>query len=393
MTSSPYRIAVPESRLEDLQKRLDLATFPDELEDAEWAYGSPLADIKRLTSHWKTNFDWRKQEAKLNELPNFKANVTVDGFGDTALHFLHQPSSAPDAVPLLFVHGWPGSYIEVTKMLSSLSGDANGVSFSIVAPSLPNYAWSAGIKKKGFGLGQYAEACHRLMKLLGYERYDWGMFVTRSIGLLYPESCLASHINMVRAYPPEWSSNPLLAIQHAVIPYTEDEHQGRSRSDWFANEGSGYRAIQSTKPQTVGYALADSPVALLAWIYEKLHDWTDNYPWTDDEILTWISIYWFSEAGPAASLRIYYEATHTSTEANRERVQHWIGGVKLGLCYAPKELTIVPRTWGRTLGPVVFESEKKRGGHFLAYEQPEEVVSDLRKMFGSGGACHNILKP
>ncbi|KAI5257283.1 alpha/beta-hydrolase [Aureobasidium subglaciale] len=392
MSSSPYRIAVPESRLEDLQKRLDLATFPDELEDAEWAYGSPLADVKRLTSYWKTNFVWRKQEAKLNELPNFKANVTVDGFGDTALHFLHQPSSAPDAVPLLFVHGWPGSYIEVTKMLSSLSGDANGVSFSIVAPSLPNYAWSAGIKKKGFGLGQYAEACHRLMKLLGYERYDWGMFVTRSIGLLYPESCLASHINMVRAYPPEWSSNPLLAIQHAVTPYTEDEHQGRSRSDWFANEGSGYRAIQSTKPQTVGYALADSPVALLAWIYEKLHDWTDNYPWTDDEILTWISIYWFSEAGPAASLRIYYEATHTSTEANRERVQHWIGGVKLGLCYAPKELTIVPRTWGKTLGPVVFESEKKRGGHFLAYEQPEEIVSDLRKMFGSGGACHNILK-
>lgn len=397
MSPSPYRITVPESRLEDLRKRLDLATFPDELEDAEWIYGSPLADIKRLTSYWRNNFDWRKAEAKLNELPNFKTNVTVDGFGDIELHYLHQSSSASDAVPLLFVHGWPGSYVEVSKMLSSLSGDANGVKFHVVAPSLPNFGWSAGIKKKGFGLGQYAQACHRLMQLLGYNKYvtqggDWGMYITRSIGLLYPESCLASHINMVRASPPEFSTHPLLALQHAVTPYTEDEIQGRSRSDWFANEGSGYRTIQSTKPQTVGYALADSPVALLAWIYEKLHDWTDSYPWTDDEILTWISIYWFSQAGAAASLRIYFEATHTSAKATRERVQRYIERVKLGLCYAPKELTIVPRTWGRTLGPVVFESEKKRGGHFLAYEQPEEIVADLRAMFGSGGPCHDILK-
>ncbi|KAI4726945.1 alpha/beta-hydrolase [Aureobasidium sp. EXF-10728] len=395
MSPSPYRIAIPESRLEDLRKRLDLATFPDELDDAEWAYGSPLADIKRLTSHWRNVFDWRKAEAKLNELPSFKTNVTIDGFGETELHFLHQLSPAPDAIPLLFVHGWPGSYIEVTKLLSALSTVSSGVSFHVVAPSLPNFGWSAGIKKKGFGLGQYAEACHRLMVLLGYDKYvivDWGMYITRSIGLLYPESCLASHINMVRASPPEFSTNPILAIQHAVTPYTEDEQQGLSRSDWFANEGSGYRMIQSTKPQTVGYALADSPVALLSWIYEKLHDWTDSYPWTDDEILTWISVYWFSQAGPAASLRIYYEATHTSSEATRERVQRYIERVPLGLCYAPKELTIVPRTWGRTLGPVVFESEKRAGGHFLAYEQPEEIVADLRAMFGSGGACHNILR-
>ncbi|THY08187.1 alpha/beta-hydrolase [Aureobasidium pullulans] len=153
MAPIPYQIAVPESRLEDLRKRLDLATFPDEssdlysssqLEDAEWAYGSPLADVKRLASYWRNTFDWRKAEAKLNELPNFKANVTIDGFGETELHFLHQPSPAQDAVPLLFVHGWPGSYIEVTKMLSSLAGDANGVKFHVVAPSLPNYAWSAG---------------------------------------------------------------------------------------------------------------------------------------------------------------------------------------------------------------------------------------------------------
>lgn len=144
MPSSPYRIAVPETRIEDLRKRLDLATFPDEIEDAEWAYGSPLADIKRLTSFWRNDFDWRKAEAKLNELPNFTTNVTVDGFGDIELHFLHQSSSAPDAVPLLFVHGWPGSYMEVTKMLPALSSSTSGVSFHVVAPSLPNFGWSAG---------------------------------------------------------------------------------------------------------------------------------------------------------------------------------------------------------------------------------------------------------
>lgn len=144
MPPSPYRIAVEESRLEDLRKRLDLATFPDELEDAaDWAYGSPLADVKRLTSYWRNDFDFRKVEAKLNELPNFETTITVDGFGDIELHFLHQPSSASDAVPLLFVHGWPGSYLEVTKMLAALSTH-NGVSFHVVAPSLPNFGWSAG---------------------------------------------------------------------------------------------------------------------------------------------------------------------------------------------------------------------------------------------------------
>ncbi|KAI4732658.1 alpha/beta-hydrolase [Aureobasidium sp. EXF-12298] len=407
MSPTSYRINIDESRLEDLRKRLDLATFPDELDDLEdgWAYGSPLADIKRLTSYWRNEYDWRKVEVQLNELPNFETTVTVDGFGDIELHFLHQPNSAPDAVPLLFVHGWPGSYLEVSKMLAALSttftsshrlcqilGGAqvsNESSLEIV--DFVHLSLVLGVKKKGFGLGQYAEACHRLMQSLGYNKYDWGMYITRSIGLLYPDSCLASHITMVRADPPELSTNPLLAIQHALTPYTEDEQKGLARSDWFNKEGTGYRLIQSTKPQTVGYALADSPVALLAWIYEKLHDWTDSYPWTDDEILTWVSIYWFSKAGPAASIRIYYEATHTSTQVTRERIQRYIG-VKLGLCYAPKELSILPRTWGRTLGPVVFESEKKQGGHFLAYEQPDEIVADLRAMFGSSGACYNILK-
>jgi hypothetical protein len=172
------------------------------------------------------------------------------------------------------------------------------------------------------------------------------------MGILYPESVLASHINMVRANPPTWTSFPGLALQNRLSAYTEAEKKGLDRSKWFMTEGQAYRQLQSTKPQTLSYAFADSPVALLAWIYEKLHDWTDNYPWTDDEILTWISIYWFSTAGPNAHIRIYYEANHNPTEKfpSRERAAEWVDGVKLGLAHFPKELSVVPRVWGRTMG-------------------------------------------
>lgn len=214
------------------------------------------------------------------------------------------------------------------------------------------------------------------------------------MGLLYPESIPASHVNLLRALPPKWTSNPLLALQHAIQPYSERDKKGLERSRWFAEEGSGYRLQQSTKPQTLGYALADSPVGLLAWLLEKLHDWTDDYLWTDDEILTWVSIYAYSRGGPAASLRIYYEAIHHETGGvSRDRTQQWIGKVKLGLLHAPKELTVVPFTWARTLGPVVYQSLQTRGGHFAAWEIPNELVADLRKMFGKGGPCYKVLGP
>ena len=194
--------------------------------------------------------------------------------------------------------------------------------------------------------------------------------------------------------PPKLLSQPLLYAQHALTPFTPRDHAGFARTNWFLQEGSAYRLQQSTKPQTLGYALTDSPIALLAWLLEKLHDWTDSYPWTDDEILTWVSIYWFSRAGPAASLRIYYEATHVDPESNgvhRDRTSQWIPKVKLGLLHAPKELTVQPKLWGRTMGPVAWESVKEKGGHFFAWECPQELVGDLRGMFGRGGPCFGVV--
>ncbi len=215
--------------------------------------------------------------------------------------------------------------------------------------------------------------------------------ITRIMGLLYPHHVQASHINMVRGHKPTFLSNPILATQHALTPYSQRDKAGFARSTWFLKEGAGYRTEQSTKPQTLAYALADSPVGLLAWIYEKLHDWTDDYSWTDDEILTWVSIYLFSIAGPAASLRIYYEALHDA-KLGRARTEQYIPHVKLGLAHFPRELTVVPKSWGRTMGPVVYESEYESGGHFAAWERPNAIVKDLREMFGKGGGAYGCVK-
>lgn len=201
---------------------------------------------------------------------------------------------------------------------------------------------------------------------------------------------IAAHINYVRASSaPNFTSFPLLALQHATTPYSGLEKDGVARSEWFQKEGSGYNELQSTKPQTLGYGLHDSPVALLAWIYEKLHDWTDSYPWTDDEILKWVSIYWFSTAGPAASVRIYYENRHSDAV---KIFGSWIPKVKWGLSYFPRDLCVLPRAWGRTLGEVVFEKEHKDGGHFAAHERPEKLVGDLREMFGKGGGAEGVVE-
>ncbi|KAK0841435.1 hypothetical protein LTS02_016838 [Friedmanniomyces endolithicus] len=278
-----YAINVPDDKIAALKQKLSQATFPDELEGAANDYGAPLAEVKRLTEYWKTSYDWKAAEAKLNALPNFHKPIKVDGFPALDIHYLHQPSDSPDAIPLLFCHGWPGSYVEVTKMLGSLKQSVNGVSFHVVAPSTPNFAWSEGPKQRAFGLKQYAEVSnihppyssthfntaqvnHRLMHSLGYTKYvtqggDWGFYITRAMGLLYPQSVMASHINMIRASAPTWTSHPLLALQHALQPYSQREKEGFERSKWFNEEGNGYRVLQCTKPQTVGYALTDSPVS------------------------------------------------------------------------------------------------------------------------------------
>ncbi|KAI1803099.1 epoxide hydrolase 1 [Daldinia bambusicola] len=385
----PFRIAVPDQAIETLKAKLALATFPRETTFSnDNNYGAQLDDIKRLATAWRDTFNWREAEAKLNDaLPQFTTRIAVDGHeDDLKVHFVHARSERKDAIPLLFCHGWPGSFIEVIKILPLLTAGAGDdePAFHVVAPSLPNYGFSQGTSKPGFGISQHAEVCHKLMLRLGYEQYatqggDWGYMITRAMGALYPTHVVGSHLNFLVASPPTFFSSPLLFLQHALDLYTPSERAGLERTRWFRARGSGYAQLQGTKPHTAGFALADSPVGMLAWIREKLVDWTDAYPWSDDEVLTWVSVYAFSDAGADASVRLYYEAMNRPSDG--ALCQAWNGKVPVGLSLFPKDLSVVPSSWAK-LGPMVFEKRHEDGGHFAAFERPQELVADLRTMFG-----------
>ncbi|THU92126.1 alpha/beta-hydrolase [Dendrothele bispora CBS 962.96] len=382
----PFKISVTDDQIDLLHKKLELVTFPDELQDAEWRYGAPLVDIKRLVARWKDGFDWRVEEAKLNdELPQFTRDIAVGGHGILNIHYVHK------TIPLLFVHGWPDSFIAVRKILPLLvqtSEEGHFPSFHVVAFSLPGYAFSEGPKKSGFTATHYAEIGNKLMLALGYNEYvtqagDGGRIITYKMAQQYGgKHVKAWHTNFPGGSAPTLTSHPLLFLRQLFRPYTAAEKAGIQRTQWYQKESIGYYVEHSTQPQTLGYSLSDSPVGLLAWIYEKLVNWTDDYPWTDDEILAWVSVYYFSRAGPTASLRIYFEVTHSE---DRESV---FGRVKnppqipMGASYFPKSVAIPPRSWVRTTGNLVFESEHSSGGHFAAYEKPNELVEDLRNMFG-----------
>ncbi|KAI9436109.1 alpha/beta-hydrolase [Lactarius psammicola] len=392
MTSEqPFKIAVPDDDLALLKRKLDDTRLPDEVNAAEWAYGAPLADIRRLASRWKDGYDWRAHESKLNALPMFTRTITVDEFDELSVHYVHQRSAAKGAIPLLFVHGWPGSFLEVTKVLPLLTAVSDDhPSFHVVAPSLPGYAWSEGVLKKGFQAKHYAELFNKLMISLGYTEYvtqggDWGHLLTLTTASIYgPKHVKASHTNLPLCEPPTFFENPIVLLKCLITSFTSHEREAAATSQSFIKNGLGYFAEQSTRPQTIGFSLADSPVGLLAWIYEKLVTWTDAYPWTDDEVLTWVSIYWFSRAGPAASVRIYHEIPGGVTCFPKTTVP-------VGLSFFPKETAQFPRALLRSKGRIVFESDHEAGGHFAAYEQPEALVGDLRKMFGESGPAAGVV--
>ncbi|KIW76534.1 hypothetical protein Z517_11280 [Fonsecaea pedrosoi CBS 271.37] len=398
----PYKITVSDSRIQELNSKLDSATHPDELDSAGWDMGVPLSDVHRLTKYWRHEFSWRRAEKKLTELPHFVTTIACEGYEPLNIHFLHKRSSAKGAIPLLFVHGWPGNFLEVTKIIDGLSTPTQGqVSFHVVAPSLPNFGFSEGTRRRGFSVEQHAETLHKLMERLGYDQYvtqggDWGYYITRALSALYPRHCRATHFNMDVGTRPTLFTHPLLFVTSLFRHLSNREQQGVSRTEWFGKEGFGYNLLQSTKPQTIGYALADSPVALLAWIYEKLHDWADAYPWTDEEISTWLSIYYFSTAGPAASCRIYYEMGRSGPWGHRftldELRAYQANGVKIGISHFPRDINVLPSSWTRTVGEVVYEKEHDKGGHFAAWERSEDIVRDVREMFGRGGGAYGVVE-
>ncbi|TFK82696.1 alpha/beta-hydrolase [Polyporus arcularius HHB13444] len=318
-------------------------------------------------------------------------DIEVEGFGILNMHYVHHRSDVDDAIPLLFVHGWPGHFLEVRKILPLLTATSpDHPSFHVVAPSLPGFGFSSGVKKMGFKGPQYAEVLNKLMISLGYSEYvyqggDWGHILgLHAVTHHGHKHIKAWHSNMpLPAGPPSLVKNPLIALSTLLSKLTKE-----GRAKWQIAQ-KFYSEVQSTKPQTLAYALTDSPVGLLAWIYEKLVSWSDKYPWTDDEVLEWVSIYWFSRAGPGAAGRIYYEMDSGGT-GNAFDGCVW-QSVPLGISYFPGEVDQLPKSWSHMLGKVVFEGEHEKGGHFAAHEVPDALVGDLRKMYGKGGPAYGVV--
>ncbi|KAK7053623.1 alpha beta-hydrolase [Favolaschia claudopus] len=390
MAETPFKISIPQALLDRLQQKLALTTLPNELDGSGWDYGAPLADVKRLVARWMDGYDWRHHEAQLNQLPQFTRPISVDGHGTLDIHYIHRKSEVEGAIPLLFVHGWPGIFLEGSRIVPLLTAKLDDhPSFHVVVLSLPGFGFSEGAKKPGFNIAQYAEIGNKLMLALGYNEYvtqggDWGLAVTRRIAQLYGgKHSKAWHTNMVFGEPPaDFDPTTLTPEQQAAL----------ARTEGLMKKGMGYRHQQSTKPQTLAYAMTDSPVGLLAWIYEKLVAWTDRYNWTDIEVLTWISIFYFSREGPVGSFRIYYEAMGNETMAMQAFREAPAPEIPLGLSHFPGDLVVVPKSWSRMMGNVVFDSEvHDAGGHFPAYEQPEALAGDLRQMFGKGGPAYGVV--
>lgn len=370
----PFRIDISKAQLDDLRDRLTRTRWPDELPDAGWDYGAPLAYVRELAERWRTGYDWRAHEAELNAYPQF--TTTVDGAN---VHFLHVRSPEPDAVPLVLTHGWPGSVVEFLDVIGPLTdprahGGDPADAFHVVVPSMPGYGFSGRTRDRGWNVNRIASAWAELMTRLGYERFgaqggDWGAGISRELGLVVPERMIGVHVNMLFTAVPDEPDPPL----------TDDERARLERRDRYRTGGLGYGAIQSTRPQTLAYALTDSPVGQLAWIAEKFAEWTDSPEPAGgvdrDRLLTNVSVYWFT-ATAGSSARLYYEAARSGQWGRPAR-----STAPTGVAVFPKEIAPAIRRFAEPDNNIVHWSEFDRGGHFAAMEAPELLVGDVRAFF------------
>ncbi|KAJ4992482.1 epoxide hydrolase 1 [Stagonosporopsis vannaccii] len=391
----PFKISVPESLLEETKTKLRYARLDDGMEHVQWNdLEIGHVAFKKLVEFWRDEYDWRQFERYLNTFNHFKASITVTDFEPLDIHFLHHRSSRPDAIPLLFVHGWPGSFLEATKLIPFLtepSGERQA--FHVVAPSIPGYGFSQYSKKPGFGLEQHAECFARLMKELKYDSFvcqggDWGSSVVRYMALNHPQNVLAIHINMFLALPPDEKKAPQKYARYTANQYSDQEIRNLERTNWFATEERGYQRIQETKPVTLGYALHDSPVGMLAWFVGKLKAWTDDYPWTPEELIHWAFIHY--QGSPSAAMQIYKEAQAVLNDDASSMLGRYISQPVGGSLF-PKELWLYPRDWVSEACNVQFWKQHSRGGHFIAWERPDALAADVAEFYSKTGPVFGKL--
>jgi epoxide hydrolase len=375
-----FHVEIPENELRDLRERLERTRWPEEATVEDWSQGVPRGYLRDLCGYWAESYDWRATETRLNALPQFR--IPIDGLG---IHFLHVRSRHADALPLIITHGWPGSIIEFLKVIGPLTdptahgGDAADA-FHLVCPSLPGYGFSDKPTRPGWGVERIAAAWTVLMARLGYERYgaqgsDWGTSISASVGQQD-----SAHVAGIHLTPPLAPPDP--ATLHDL---TERERAAVASLEYAAESDSGYSREQATRPQTIGYALVDSPTALCAWIIEKFYAWTDcegqlEKVLTRDELLDNLMLYWLPRTG-ASSARLYWQSLG--------QVNEWITGsardtvaVPTGCSIFPKELQRPSRRWAeKRFLDIRYWNEPARGGHFAAFEQPELFVEEVRSFF------------
>jgi epoxide hydrolase len=370
----PYRIDVPQADLDDLAARLDNTRWPDEVTGAGTDYGMPLAVVNRLAERWRTGYDWRTHEARLNEIPQF--TTTIDGQN---IHFLHVRSAEPDATPLLLLHGWPGSVLEFLGMIGPLTdprrhGGDPSRAFDVVVPSLPGYGFSGPTTEPGWDSARMAAALAALMTRLGYARWgvaggDAGALVARELGILAPEGLIGVHLLQIFAFP---SGDP---AEFEKVSDADKASLSGTTADFESK--AGYQKIQQTRPQTLAYALTDSPAGQLAWNAELWTGWGDYAGYLDlDTYLTHVSIYWFTRTG-GSSARHYYEDAHSGA-GYRDAPNK----VPTAVAVFPQDFRTV-RAFAERANNIVRYTEFNRGGHFAYTTDPDLVVEDLREFFAS----------
>jgi pimeloyl-ACP methyl ester carboxylesterase len=379
MAAETFAIRISDAVLADLARRLDATRWPDELESAGWEYGSNLAYMLSLAEYWRHSYDWRREEAALNQLPQFR--IALDGFH---IHFLHVRGRGPAPLPLVVTHGWPGSFVEMLKLIPLLTdpaahGGSAEDSFDVIVPSLPGYGFSDRPRDRGMDPKKIAALWVRLMQELGYKRFaaqggDWGSIISIALGLDHAAHLIGIHLNYI-------AGRFLLGGTMNVQPDDEiaSAYLGQLRGWWDA-EG-GYSHEQTTKPQTLGYGLNDSPVGLAAWIIEKFRTWSDCAGdvasiFTRNELLTNIMIYWVTQTAPS-SARLYYESRQRPLSLSRSnRVEP-----PVAVAAFPKEIAMPPRALAERGLNIARWTVMPKGGHFAAMEQPELLAKDLQEFF------------
>jgi pimeloyl-ACP methyl ester carboxylesterase len=372
---SPFQVDIPESDLLDLRDRLARTRWPTELPGAGWDRGVPVDYLRGLAHYWREDYDWRKHEAQLNQHPQF--TTTIDGQN---VHFLHVRSPEPAALPLIITHGWPGSIVEFLDIIGPLTdpaahGGDPADAFHVVAPSIPGFGFSGPTHEAGWDTARVARAWAELMGRLGYERYGaqgggTGAIVSPQLGRIDPVHLVGVHVNSLVTFP---------SGQAGELDDLTDEDQKRMKlMQRWQNELSGYAILQSTRPQTLAYALTDSPVGQLAWIVEKFKDWTDPAAELPedavdrDRLLTDVSLYWLT-ATAGSSANIYYEGAKNWGQTSEP------SAVPTGVAVFPMDVTIRPIA--EREHNIVRWSEFNRGGHFAAMEVPDLLINDIRTFF------------